>query len=343
MKIDAVKVALPSRKLTNTDVLEKIRLNSEASFDGNIEPTIKRIKKYLEYSGSDTRYMLDEGETPIEILSQAMNQALDEAQCHKNDIDLLVYVGIGRGFIEPAAAYMVAHALDMRRVQCFDILDACNSWSRGVQIIYALLQTGNYKRAMLINAEFSTSAGRLGNYSLRHGAELDWTFPTYTIGEAATATILSLNPDSPWEFHFRSRPDLADLCTIPINGFQGYCHVTERIGRNGNQFTSYGAELFEAAGPELLSVFAALNPPIEKIQMIFPHAASKRASDSLAQFLGIEHLVYNIYPRCGNVVSCSVPAAMAFAIEEGRVKRGDLLVAAVASAGMSFSAYSFVY
>ncbi|WP_018405831.1 3-oxoacyl-[acyl-carrier-protein] synthase III C-terminal domain-containing protein [Methylocystis rosea] len=343
MRIDAVKAALPSRKLSNEDILQIVRESSEATYDGDLDAAIKRIESWLTYSGAQTRYTLEENETPLSVLTGAIDAALEEAKCTKDDIDTLVYVGVGRGFIEPAGAYLVAHALGFKNAHCFDVLDACNSWSRGAQIIYHFLQSGSSKRAMIVNAEFSVTGNRLGNFALRHEGELTWTFPTYTIGEAATATILSADPTNEWKFKFRSRPDLADLCTIPVNGFQGYCNQTERIGKNGNRFTSYGYELFEAAGPELIQVFQDLNPPLDKLRAIFPHAASQKAGDDLADLFKLRHLVSNVYPRCGNLVSCSVPAAMAFAIEEQRVARGDLLAAVVASAGMSFSAYSFTY
>lgn len=343
MRIDAVKAALPSRKLSNEDVLQIVRESSEASYNGDLDAAIEKIESWLAYSGAQTRYLLEESETPLGVLTRAINAALEEANCAKDDIDTLVYVGVGRGFIEPAGAYLVAHALGFNNAHCFDVLDACNSWSRGAQLIYHLLQSGSSKRAMIVNAEFSVTGNRLGNFALRHEGELNWTFPTYTIGEAATATIFSADPTNEWKFKFRSRPDLADLCTIPVNGFQGYCNQTERIGKNGNRFTSYGYELFEAAGPELVQVFQDLNPPIDKLRAIFPHAASQKAGDDLAEKYNLQHLVSNVYPRCGNLVSCSVPAALAFAVEEQRVARGDLLAAVVASAGMSFSAYSFVY
>ena len=45
------------------------------------------------------------------------------------------------------------------------------------------------------------------------------TFPMYTIGEATTATVL-VPSDDEWTFEFRAKPELADLCTIPIEGFE---------------------------------------------------------------------------------------------------------------------------
>src|SRR6185503_10096838 len=129
-----------------------------------------------------------------------------------------------------------------------------------------LLRTKRYRRAMIVNGEFNCSEGWVGNHELFRLTcmeQLAWTFPAFTIGEAATATILSPAPDRTWEFHFSSRPDLADLCTVPISGYEGYCRQSDRIGKNGVlKFTSFGRELFDAARPELIRIFRQLTAPI---------------------------------------------------------------------------------
>lgn len=76
--------------------------------------------------------------------------------------------------------------------------------------------------------------------------------------------------------------------------------------------------------------------------MVFPHASSKRDRDDGADVLGIRDRLFHIYPGYGNVVSASVPAGLALALEGGRIRRGDRLATWVGSAGMSFSACSFV-
>ena len=74
------------------------------------------------------------------------------------------------------------------------------------------------RRALVINAEFNMYHGGPGVpdlFRLEHAEQVNWRFPAYTIGEAATATLLARDPARDWEFHFTSRTDLADLCVIP--------------------------------------------------------------------------------------------------------------------------------
>ena len=56
-----------------------------------------------------------------------------------------------------------------------------------------------------------------GLFRLRYAAEaeINWRFPAYTIGEAATATLFVNDPSHTWELHFSSCTDFANLCAIP--------------------------------------------------------------------------------------------------------------------------------
>lgn len=347
MKIEAIKVALPTKKITNDNILALVEEYSKPVFKGDLKEALSKINFYLRYSGSDTRYWLDKDEKPIDLMAKAFDAAVKEADCDKNDIDLLVYTGVGRGFIEPAAGYHIASGLGLNKVECFDILDACMSWTRALDIVHSLFKAGRYKRALIVNVECNM---RFGGpvfptvFQLPNIDALEWSFPAYTIGESSTATIVSADSDREWEFHFRSRPELADLCNVPLDGYEGYCQPSERIGLNGiNKFTSFGVELHANAYQEFINVFQCLKAPVEEIRAVFPHASSKREWDKVAEALDIKHLMWHIYPTCGNLVSGSVPAGIASAIEADRIKRGDRIAGWVGSAGMSFAAYSFIY
>ena len=285
-----------------------------------------------------------------------MSKALAEGGCELEEIDLLIYTGVGGGFCEPANSYMIAHALGMKYTQCFDIRDACNSWSRALQIIdHTFRGDRSLSRALVVNAEFNMYSGGPGVpdlFRLQHADDIQSRFPAYTIGEAATATLLVRDPTREWEFHFTSRTDLADLCMIPESNYEGYCVIgldgqrdlsCERIGRNGAyRFTSFGLELSAQGTRPAIDVFRRLSVSRDSIHKIFPHASSKRDWDNGADVLGVKHLLFHIYPDYGNVVSASVPAAIALAKEKGEIHRGDRLVAWVGSAGMSFSVCSFL-
>ena len=79
------------------------------------------------------------------------------------EIDLLIYVGVGRGFIEPATANVFQDLIGLRSATCFDILDACASWLRAVHVARAFIASGAYRHIMILNAESGAQIGKTIN------------------------------------------------------------------------------------------------------------------------------------------------------------------------------------
>ncbi|MFC4857918.1 3-oxoacyl-[acyl-carrier-protein] synthase III C-terminal domain-containing protein [Actinophytocola glycyrrhizae] len=338
--------ALPSRTVTNDDILAEITAHSADGFDGDLGQAVRKIGNYLRYTGSDERRWRADEERPIDLLRDAANTALAQAELAPGQIDVLVYTGIGRGFIEPGGAYHSAAALGLGNAHCFDILDACMSWTRAVQVVEALFACGQYRTAMIVNAEFSLGSGGAvfpHLYRLGSIADLESVFPAYTLGEAATATVLTAEDNEPWEFRFISRPDLAPLCNVPLEGYEGYSDPSGKLAANGvGRFTSYGFELHREGAAHAMAVFERLGVRPDTVAALFTHASGKNYWQGMADKVGLGGIVEHVYHKTGNVVSASVPVAMSEAIAAGRLRRGERGVGWLGSAGMSFCAFTFV-
>jgi len=344
MRIAAVTAAFPSRRVTNDEIIDLVRARNAAAFEGDLERTLAELRMNLQLSGAVERRWLAAGERPIDLLDRAISAALHDAGVAPDDVELVVYVGICRGFTEPASAYLVAHAFGLRRSHCFDILDACNSYARAVFLVDSLFKTGAYRNALIVNAECSmVGKGQLDRMlRLPSSAHLEWTLPAFTVGEAATATLLRADA-RPWEFCWDTAPELADLCTAPQDGFEGFCRMTERIGRNGvRQFTSYGTELHARGGKKMAEVTSKLSVARDQIKIVLPHTSSRLPWKKFAQTMRFEDLMWYLYPEYGNIVSASIPAGLVTAQAAGRVEVGDRVVAVTGSAGASFVALTFV-
>jgi len=340
MKIESVSLSLPSWKLSNEEVIDLIRHHSKPIFNGNLEKALKKINFILSKTGAETRYWLDRGvgEKPIDHIIKTAEDSLKKANLQKDDIDLLVYVGIGKGFIEPGNGYLVAQSLGMNKVKCIDITDACMSWIATMQIVDSLFKTGAYKSAIIINGEFTVQGGSLfKNYALHSDKQIPYTFPSYTVGEGATSTIVMPNNPSNFQFNFSSRTDLADLCVIPLPEYKDYCTLTEKTGKNGDmKFTSYGFDLHSAGELEAVKLFKKLSINTKDIDILFTHASSKTEWQKYADLVNIGDKIYHTYHKTGNLVSASIPSAISLAIDEGKLKKGDKILSWVGSAGMSF-------
>ena len=346
MKIESIGVRIPSRKITNDDVLKMLEEYSPDA-PALLVKTYQRIVRGLfSAAGSQVRQVRDEakGEKASTFIIGAIEDALRSANLTPQDIDLLIYCGVGKGFLEPANAYFYAQKTGMT-ASCFDIVDACMSWIRALEISHEFFKSGRYKRIMVINGEFNIYHGFPDNFRIRDLRQVEYTFPTYTIGEAASATILTPS-EQEWKFAFKSVPSLADLCTIPLAGYDNFVEPSKRLGRNGlYNFVSYGRELFDAARKYLAPLVKELVDDIYAVDIYFPHAASDAAylAASKDHSLPTEKMFAEVFPKYGNVVSASIPVGMHMALESGRLKRGHNVVFCPASAGMVYSAVQFTY
>lgn len=346
MIIKGVAASLPERRVTNEELIEMVREQSAPVFKGDLDRTLRVALALLKRTGLVERRWCGIHESPLDHVAIAVREAMSHAYLRREHIELVVYVGVGRGFIEPGNSHMIANALGLRNAQCFDVTDACMSWLRALEMIDGLFKMGRYRNALVINAEFhSHEGGMLMPNCLRISSEdeVAFSFPAWTIGNAATATLLSPKEPDNFRYFFRSDVSLSALCTIPIPGFEEYCHPDPAIGTRGAlEFTSYGSELHKQAMPQLVDLWregTRNNTP----EIVFIHASSKREWDRFAKEAGASDKIFHIFPMTGNLVSASVPAAMAEAIRQEQLSRGMRVGAWIGSAGMSFGYSGFRY
>jgi 3-oxoacyl-[acyl-carrier-protein] synthase III len=346
LKIDSIAVQFPSLRVSNADLLAQITECNPGALPEQIRRYQRELKHMMARSGSEIRYFRDraKGETAMPLILNAVKDALAQAQIAAADVGLLIYCGVGRGFLEPAMAYFVADALGMR-CECFDVLDACMSWVRALSIAYGLFLQKAHSHILIVNGELNIyESGYPALLKVDDAEKWRYSFPAFTIGEAATATLLSDSPET-WNFHFRSTPVRVGLCTLPLAAYREFSLSPENLARNGpNNFMSFGVELSQAAIKEMYDFVHSTYIDCNQFDIWFPHAASTEACRLSAEQLSLgDKLYYRTFPLYGNLVSASIPAAMDRALKENRLTRGSKVVLCPASAGMSFALVDFVY
>lgn len=343
MKIAAVKHRVPSRKVSNDDVIDHIDRHNPSVSRTKKSCYLNAVDKLFRVCGARSRHWrdVDGGERAGDLILGAMDDALESASMRPGDIDVLIYCGVGKGFIEPANAYFFAKARRMRHANCFDITDACMSWIRALQMAYLLLRSGGAQRVMIINGE--CHVGFHDNWEIQNLRALDHTFPMYTIGEAASATIVQASDDE-WQFDYASMPELADLCTIPMHSHADFVEPNERIGLNGiNRFVSFGREILHHGVALSTNLIPRVIDNLNSKRWYFPHAPSKTVYETAFEMIDapLDKLYLEVFPRFGNVVSASIPVALSLAQTRQEIRRGDPLALVPASAGMVASVVQF--
>ena len=190
MRYCAVEYAIPSKRVTNTEIIQQIAARSKDYLTAKALNLLEfKLDELFKKSVTSIRYHRAKNEKAIQFGIDAGKKALESAGMSSKDIDLLIYVGVGRGYIEPATANVFQERLKLKRAACFDILDACASWLRAIHVAHSFIKSGMYKNIMVLNCEFNFR--EYANFEFKSLKDIEFNFPTFTIGEAATATIVS--------------------------------------------------------------------------------------------------------------------------------------------------------
>lgn len=347
MKFLSIEHQLPSRTVTNAEVLANVRRASAA----HLGPTELDMLESMTEScfascGTQVRYHRADGENATDLAVDAGRRAIASSGLDPSDIDLVMYVGIGRGVIEPASATIYQDLLELRCATAFDVLDACASWVRALHLARIYLQTGTYRNIMIVNAEF---AGRESHrYELASLGEFAHWHPGVTIGEAATATIVTASeaPDS-FEADFRTWGEARDLCFVPLPNVAGYFgkDIEPALAAKPLQFVSFGLRLMEFGTTKLIEHYRS-KPQFEKFDpdLVLGHSASDGMARYITEEVGIDQEKVMLFHHLfANTVSASVPLAMSHAWKGGRLADGDRLVLMVASAGVTTALAKFTF
>lgn len=346
MHIRTIQHAVPSKKVTNDDILETFRRESAGRLaPSEIDRLEKQVRETLLTAGTQVRYKLNTGEKAIDFVLAAGRQAIAEAGISAKEVDFLIYTGVGRGWLEPAMANVVQSELKMPNATCFDILDACASWLRAMQVARSLIQNGTYKCGMIVNCE-SSLVRSFWCSEIKDANDLKHRVAQFTIGEAATATIVTAdNPDDDFYFNFKNFGEHYKLCMIPLDNLADFLPSDPDPRYAASQFFSLSRELVVTTVKKIAEVYAA-DPHFRNrcFDIAFGHEASQKASEVLVKHLGISKGVYySVHPRYGNCVSASVPLGMSLAAQEGRLNRGDKTLVVVGSAGVSVGLATFTF
>ena len=337
--IQSLAVRMPSRCVSNQELLEWIGEANSDRPSSQVARYCRQLERLLTKAGAETRYFRDKerGETAFSLMMDAVRSALAEAEVEPSEIGLIIYCGVGRGFLEPANAAFVSKALDIR-CDAFDVAEACMSWVRALHIAYNFLKNGTYSHVLVVNGEFMVYESGLPNVlTIRSEDQLRYTFPAFTVGEAATATVLAPS-ERPWQFFFRSEPSLATLCTLPLPGYEEFAELDQRLGLNGiHQLVSFGQELSMAAVNGMIEFIRETYEDVSCFDLWFPHAATESLCHLAAARLGLGDKLYaHVFRRHGNLISASIPVAMNMALKEQRLVRGQKIVLCPVSAGVSY-------
>jgi 3-oxoacyl-[acyl-carrier-protein] synthase III len=306
---------LPNQVLTNADLARKV--------DTSDEWIVQR-------TGIHERRIAAPGEVTSHMATRAARAALAHAHLDAQAIDLIVLATSTPDNTFPASAVSVQAALGITRGAAFDVQAVCSGFVYALATADALLQSGAFSRALVIGSE---TFSRL----------LDWTDRATCVlfGDGAGAVVLEAQEQS------GTRDDRGVL-TVRLRSdgrYKSKLYVDGGASSTGTvgHLRMEGREVFRHAVAMITDVvedaFKVAGLSVADVDWFVPHQANKRIIDGSAHKLGIPATkIVSTVDRHGNTSAASIPLALADAVADRRIKRGDLLLFEAMGGGFTWAA-----
>jgi len=315
-KISALGTYVPPRLLTNADL--------ERMVDTNNEWIMTRV-------GIRERHVVDKGVASSDLAVEAAKKALAQRGMAPSEIEAIIVGTVTPDMLFPSTACIVQDKLGAKGAWGFDLSAACSAFVYSLQVGAQFIASGAHKRVMAIGSDVMSSI-------------IDYTDRATCVifGDGAGAAILEpATDDSEGLIDFIHEVDGSGGQFLYMPG-GGSLHPTSRdtVEKKMHYVHQDGQQVFKFAVRKQTELCVKL---LERnglkgsdIDVFIPHQANLRIINATADRLGLrpESVVVNI-DRYGNTTAGTIPLAMNTALEQGKLKKGSLVL--VASVGAGFT------
>ncbi|MCF7853058.1 MAG: hypothetical protein K9M07_07455 [Simkaniaceae bacterium] len=312
---------LPAEKITH-EILEE-RLGLEKGW-------------IMERCGVETRYYAA-GEDASSMGTKAALQAIEAAGLSLEEIDVIIGVsGVPQQAI-PSMGALIHKQLGLKKSFAFDVNSTCLSFLLGLDIAADLIEGGKARHILLVSADIA-SVG------------LNPADPkTATLfGDGATAVVIGKSTGNAGieASAFESWTEDQEACLLEIGGSKLPYVENLAVGEEYRRyFQMDGPLLFKSAIPRALKMIKDLMEQAQgDVSLMIPHQASPGSLRLIERKLGdFQGRIINIVKDFGNMIATSIPFALHYAIQEGKLKRGDRCLLIGTSAGISIGGMILEY
>ena len=318
-KITGVTGYVPPRLLTNAD-LEKM-----------VDTTDEWI---MERVGIRERHLADKGVAASDLAVEAVKKLERQHPFDLQSVDLIVVGTVTPDMMYPSTACLVQHKLGIENTWGFDVSAGCSGFLYALNTGTKFVESGQYKNVLVIGSDVNSSM-------------TDFTDRAVCIifGDGAGAALLQPAADG--------EPGIIDhVAQIEGIGGQflympggGSLHPAshETVDKKMHVIHQDGKNVFKYAVKKMAEmtekVLAKHGLTGNDVDCFIAHQANRRIITATAERLGLplEKVIINI-DRYGNTTAGTIPLAMQTALEEKRLKKGDLVLLAAVGAGFTAGA-----
>jgi len=318
-RITAIGCYTPPRVLTNTDLEKLVDTSNEW---------------ILERTGIRERHIADPEMATSDLAFEAARAALAQRGIEASDLDAILVCTVTPDMFFPSTACLVQHRLGARRVWGFDLIAACSGFVYGLGTAAHLVAAGSHRKVLVIGAD---TMSRIVDYTDRTTCVL--------FGDGAGAMLVEAGEDDGLGFIdclHEIDGSGAPYLNMPAGGSRmpPTAETVEKrlhyVHQEGQQVFKYAVRRMYEIAKELLDRNGISN---HEVRILIPHQANLRIISATADRLGLsgDRVMINI-ERYGNTTSGTIPLATWEAVEQGRIRKGDLVLFAAVGAGYTVGA-----
>jgi 3-oxoacyl-[acyl-carrier-protein] synthase-3 len=318
-RIASLATYVPPKLLTNADLEKMVETSDEW---------------IVQRTGIRSRHIADPGVGTSELATKAALLAIERAGLTPDQIDFIVVGTTTPDMMFPSTACLVQHAIGATNAWGFDLGAACSGFTYALTTAANMVSTGASKHALVIGADVMSSI-------------IDYTDRTTCVifGDGAGAAVVeATNEEDIGIIDFLNYVDGsggAALC-MPGGGSRhpaSHDTVDKRlhyVKQDGQTVVRFAVRNTEEACRRLLERNGVTASDLD---LFVSHQANRRIILAAAEKLELptEKIVINV-ERYGNTTAATIPLALNTAIEDKRLKRGDLLLMVSVGAGFTVGA-----
>jgi len=317
-KISALGTYVPPRLLTNADLEKMVDTNDQW---------------IMERTGIKQRHIVDKGVATSHLATEASNRALAERGISGSDIEAIFLGTVTPDMSFPATACLVQHNIGAKDAWGYDISAACSGFVYALQTGVKFVESGAHKRVLVIGADTMSSI-------------IDYTDRATCVifGDGAGAVIVEPATDDNYCIDFTHEVDGSGGCYLNMPGGGSLHPATHEtvdkkmhfVHQDGAQVFKYAVRKMAEASERLLQRNGFTG---DDVKLFVPHQANRRIIMSAAERLGLkeDRIIINI-GEFGNTTAGTIPLALDSARQQGRLKKGDLVLIASVGAGFTVGA-----
>ncbi|MDQ3290128.1 MAG: ketoacyl-ACP synthase III [Bacteroidota bacterium] len=322
-KIAGVGHYVPEKVVTNAD-LEKLM---ETSNEWILERTGIEERRYFE-PGKDTTANMG---------AKAAEKALEMAGLDKSQLDMIVFATLSPDYVFPGSGVLMQRDMGLKDIPALDVRNQCSGFIYALSVADQFIKTGMYNNVLVVGSEIHSS----GLDMTTRGRAVSVIF-----GDGAGAVVLTPSEDDGkgiLSTHLHSDGELAEELSCLAPSSNAPERLTHEMIENASIYPIMnGQTVFKNAVvrfPEV--IMEALNHNGYKpadIDMLIPHQANLRITSFIQQKMGLPaEKVFSNIQRYGNTTAASVPIALSEAVEQGKIKSGDLVCLAAFGSGFTWA------